>query len=75
MPTTGATSGNAACLVCTTNEAKYRPAESLTMVTREGSDGRGRDQRTGTSPIFGSRSFPLGSTRKRAFAVNRMACR
>ena len=58
-----------------TNEAKYRPAESLTRVTDDGSDGSGRDHRTGTSPIFGSRSFPFGSTRKRELAVKRIACR
>jgi hypothetical protein len=40
----------------------------------DGSDG-GRDQRTGTSPILGRRSFPLVSTLNRALAVNRMACR
>jgi hypothetical protein len=50
-------------LVSTTNEAKYRPAESLITVTLDGTDGSGRDHRTGTSPIFGSRSFLLGSTR------------
>jgi hypothetical protein len=33
------------------------------------------DQRTGTSPILGRRSFPLASTLNRALAVNRMACR
>jgi len=75
MPTTGSASGSAAGLVSTTNEAKYRPAESLMMVTLDGSDGRGRDQRTGTSPIFGSRSLPFASTLNRALAVNRMACR
>ncbi len=59
----------------TTNDAKYRPAASLTTVTELGSDGRCRDQRTGTSPTFGNRSRPLGSTLNRALAVNRMACR
>jgi hypothetical protein len=34
-----------------------------------------RDQRTGTSPILGRRSFPLVSTLNRALAVNRMVCR
>jgi hypothetical protein len=47
----------------------------MITVTLDGSDGRSRDQRTGTSPIFGRRSFPFGSTRKRALAVKRMACR
>ena len=41
-------------------EAKYRPAASRITVTLDGSDGSVRDQRTGTSPIFGSRSFPPG---------------
>ena len=40
--------------------------------------GRGRRrvtyQRTGTSPIFGRRSFPQGRTRNRALAVNRIVC-
>jgi hypothetical protein len=62
-------------IVSTTNETKCRPAESLITVTLDGADGSGRDHRTGTSPIFGSRSFPLGSTLKRALAVNLMACR
>ena len=75
MPTTGSISGNAPGSVSTTKEAKYRPAESLITVTLEGPDGRGRDYRTGTSPIFGSRSLPLGSTLNRALAVNRIACR
>ena len=44
-----------------------------TSVTLDGFDGSGRDQRTVTSPIFGRRSFPLGSTLNRALAVNRMA--
>ena len=48
---------------------------SLITVTRDGSGGSGRDQRTGTSPILGRRSFPLASTLNRALAVNRMACR
>jgi hypothetical protein len=47
----------------------------LITVTRDGSGGSGRDQRTGTSPILGRRSFPLVSTLNRALAVNRMACR
>ena len=44
-------------------------------VTLDGSDGRGRDHRTGTSPIFGKRSFPFGSTLNRALAVNLAAWR
>jgi hypothetical protein len=44
-------------------------------VTLDGSDGSGRDQRTGTSPIFGSRRFPFGSTLNRALTLNRIACR
>src|SRR5205823_6852485 len=75
MPTTGSVLGRASGTVSTTKLAKYRPAESLTTVTLEGWDGSGRDHRTGTSPIFGSRSFPLDSTLNRALAVNRIACR
>ena len=41
----------------------------------DGSDGSGRDHRTGTSPIFGSRSVPFGSTLNRALAVNRILWR
>jgi len=40
-----------------TKLAKYRPAGSLMRVTDDGWDGSGRDHRTGTSPIFGSRLF------------------
>jgi hypothetical protein len=75
MPTVEPAEGRAAAVVSMTKLAKYRPAESMITVTLDGSDGKGRDQRTGTSPIFGSRSFPLGSTLNRALAVNRTACR
>jgi hypothetical protein len=75
MPIMGPVPGNARGPVATTNEAKYLPAESLITLTEDGSDGSGRDQRTGTSPIFGRRSFPFWSTRNRALAVNRIACR
>jgi hypothetical protein len=47
----------------------------LITVTLDGLEGSGRDHRTGTSPTFGNRSFPLGSTLKRALAVKRIACR
>ena len=60
--------------VSTTNEAKYRPAGSRITVTLAGAEGRSRDQRTSTSPIFGRRSRPLGRILNRAFAVNRIAC-
>src|SRR5690348_18395574 len=75
MPTMGSAPGKAPGAVSTTNEAKYRPAESLITVTVDGSPGRGRDHRTRTSPIFGRRSFPLGKILNRALAVNRIACR
>src|SRR5579864_21277 len=75
MPITGSVSGSAPGPVWMTNEAKYRPAESLITVTLDGLDGSGRDHRTGTSPIFGNRSFPPGVTANRALRVNRMACR
>jgi hypothetical protein len=55
--------------VCTTNEAKYRPAASLTTVTDDGSDGSSRDQRTATSPTFGRRSFPAGVMAQRSDLV------
>ena len=75
MPTTGSVPGSAPGAASTTKLAKYRPAESRITVTLDGPDGSSRDQRTGTSPIFGSRSFPSGSTLNRALAVNRTACR
>ena len=58
-----------------TKLAKYRPAASLITVTDDGSADKGRDQRTGTSPILGSRSLPPRVTMKRALRVNRIACR
>ena len=61
--------------VSMTKEAKYRPAASLTTVTDEGTDGRSRDHRTRTSPIFGRRSFPPAVMDKRALRVKRIACR
>jgi hypothetical protein len=75
MPTWDSTSGNGSSVVCTTNEAKYRPAASFTIVTEDGVEGRLRDQRTSRSPIFGSCNRPLSSTLNRALAVNLMACR
>ncbi len=75
MPTSDSTRGRAWSSAVTTNEAKYRPAASLTTVTEVGSDGRLLDQRTTTSPIFGSRKRPLSRTLNRAFLVKRMACR
>jgi len=75
MPMTGSSSGRGPRSSSTTNEAKYRPAESLMTVTLDGSDGSGRDHRTCTSPILGNRSFPFASTRNRALAVNLIACR
>ena len=75
MPHSRPVSGSGSALTSTTNEAKNHPAASLITVTDDGADGRGRDQRTATSPAFGSRSFPLSSTWKRAFAVNRTDCR
>jgi len=76
IPISDSTGGSvSSCVVCTTNEAKYRPAASRITVTELASDGRLRDHRTGTSPIFGSRSRPLSSTLNRLFLVKRMACR
>jgi hypothetical protein len=75
MPVTDPVWGKVTGPVWITKLAKYRPAESRITVTLDGSEGRSRDQRTGTSPILGSRSFPLASTRNRALAVNRTACR
>ncbi len=75
MPTTGSVAGKVTSPASMTKLAKYRPAESRITVTLDGSDGRSRDHRTTMSPILGSRSFLLASTRNRALAVNRTACR
>jgi hypothetical protein len=75
MPITGSVSGRICGSVQTTKLAKYRPAASVITVTEDGAEGRLRDQRTDTSPIFGRRSFPFRSTLNRALAVNRIACR
>jgi len=75
IPASTPDSGSGSPAACTTKLAKYRPAASMITVTLDGSAGRSRDQRTWTSPIFGSRSFPPGVTEKRALRVNRIACR
>src|SRR6266487_4047347 len=74
MPTCVLTSGSGSSPASTAKLAKYRPATSLITVTDDGADGSARDHRTGTSPIFGRRSFPPGVIFHRAFAVNRAAC-
>jgi len=75
IPVTGPAPGSAPGVASTTKLAKYRPAGSMITVTLDGAEGRSRDQRTSTSPIFGSRSRPPGRTRNRELAVNRTACR
>src|SRR5579859_613847 len=75
MPTSDPARGSVSSVVCTTNDAKYRPAASRITVTELGSAGRSRDHRTLRSPIFASRSRPLSQTLNRALAVNRIACR
>ena len=74
IPTSRDDDGSGESGTSTTNEAWYRPAASTVTVTLDGSPGSSRDQRTGTSPIPGSRSRPLGSTRNRAALVNRIDC-
>ena len=74
IPTSCCTGGSGWSGTSTTNEAWYRPAASTVTVTLDGSNGSSRDQRTGTSPIPGSRNRPAGSTRNRAALVNRIAC-
>src|SRR4051794_25213876 len=71
MPTSEFSSGSGWSVVWTMNEAKYRPAASLMIVTDDGAEGSSRDQRTSRSPIFGSRSRPLSRILYRALAVNR----
>jgi hypothetical protein len=58
IPTSRPVGGSGASGTSTTNEAWYRPAASTVTVTDDGSDGRSRDQRAGTSPIPGSRNRP-----------------
>ena len=59
-PASVPTSGSGSSPASTAKLAKYRPAASIITVTDDGADGTSRDHRTGTSPIFGSRSFPPG---------------
>nr|WP_240948299.1 hypothetical protein [Planosporangium mesophilum] len=75
MPTSESECGSCSSVVATTNDAKYRPAASLMIVTDDATAGSWRDQRTCRSPIFGRRSRPLSRTLNRALAVNRIACR
>jgi hypothetical protein len=75
IPVSAATTRSGSSPAWTTKLAKYRPAASRITVTDDGTAGSGRDQRTGTSPILGSRSFSPRVTAKRALRVNRMACR
>ena len=65
--------GSGSSPASTTKLAKYRPAASRVTVTDDGWEGRSRDQRTGTSPIFGSRSLPPAVMVNRALRVKRMA--
>src|SRR5690606_40868004 len=74
IPISVSATGSGSSAVSTTNEAKYRPDASLTMVTLDGSDGRSRDQRTSISPILAKYRRPLGRIEKRP-RVNRIACR
>ena len=69
MPTSCDVGGSGASGASTTNEAWYRPAASTVTVTLDGSDASSRDQRTGTSPIPGSRNRPAEVTRGRGQAV------
>ncbi|EQD82357.1 hypothetical protein N599_31135 [Saccharopolyspora erythraea D] len=75
IPISGASPVMGSGLVSITKYAKYRPAESLITVTLDGVEGSWRDQHTGTSPIFGKRSFPPSVIDQRALAVNRIDCR
>ncbi|MDV6283562.1 hypothetical protein [Rhodococcus jostii] len=61
-------------MVSTTNDAKYRPAASLMIVTEDGSEGRSRDQATSNSPTFATYSFPFGRI-ENPLRVSRIACR
>ena len=74
IPTSRRPAGAAASGASTTNEAWYRPAASTVTVTETPRTAASRDQRTGTSPIPGSRSRPAAVTRNRAALVNRIDC-
>jgi hypothetical protein len=74
LPISESDAGSGSSPASTAKLAKYRPVASTITVTLVGSDGRSRDQRTGTSPIFGSRSFPPVVMVNRALRVNRIAC-
>src|SRR4029453_11360364 len=72
-PTAVLVAGSGVSRTSTTNEAWYLPAPSMVTVTEDGSAGRGRDQCTLRSPIFGSDRRPFGRSRKRLLLVNRTA--
>src|SRR5690606_26184190 len=74
IPTSEPVGGSASSVVATTNDAKYRPAASLMIVTLDGTDGSSRDQRTASSPTFATYSFRLSRTLK-PLRVSRIACR
>src|SRR5690606_24863653 len=74
IPTSPVVSGSGSPGTSTTNEAKYRPAESLTTVTDDGSAGSSRDQRTRISPTLATYSRPFGRMAK-PLRVSRIACR
>jgi hypothetical protein len=75
IPQSASASASGCAVTSTTNEAKNRLAASLITVTLDGAAGSGPDQRTSTSPTFGSRSCPLSSTLNRKLAVNLIAWR
>lgn len=75
MPHPASVSGSGSGETSTTNEARKRPDASRITVTEDGAEGSSRDQRTLTSPTFGSLSRPLPSTLNRELAVNRIARR
>src|SRR6476620_10702906 len=74
IPTSASSGGRGSSVVSTTNDAKYRPAASLMIVTEDGSDGRSRDQATSTSPTFATYSFPFGRF-ENPLRVSRIVCR
>ena len=74
IPTSWSMTGSGSVSASITNEAKYRPAVSLTSVTEDGDDGSSRDQRTFRSPIFAAYRRPFGF-RLNPLRVSRITCR
>ena len=74
IPTSESSSGIGSSVVSTTNDTKYRPAESLMTVTLLGSDGNSRDHTTFNSPTFAIYNGPFERS-ENPLRVSRTVCR